>query len=114
MVETYVFKKGFVGDYQTASLKTIKAWYGTASQDIRFRADTTPWVVNGGYTSTSQVSSSFSLTVGQATSASGIEMLENTYTTRTGISTILVEEKGTFTIHVKASGVNWWVKVGVE
>jgi hypothetical protein len=41
-------------------------------------------------------------------------MLENTYTTRTGISTILVEEKGTFTIHVKASGVNWWVKVGVE
>jgi hypothetical protein len=112
--DTYVFDAGLFDGWKTASLRTVKQWNGTDSRDITFTANQTPWILNAGYSTVSQVSGSFGVTVAKPTEFRGVEMLEMTNTTRDGISTVLVEEKGAFTIHVKASGVRWWLKIGVE
>lgn len=95
-------------------LRTIKKWEGDQSQNIKFKATKAPWVINSGYTRTSQLSSIFELFVGQATDIPNIEKMQNTATLSDGSVIGLIEDSGIFIIRVKASGIKWWVKIGVE
>lgn len=93
-------------------LRTIKRWEGEGEKEIRFKAEKSPWVVNGGYEATSQIASTFYVSVSKK--MNGFEVSPMPFTSKTGIQNILVEETGNFTIRIKASGCNWWIKVGIE
>lgn len=96
-------------------LKVIKEWEGTQSKDIKFNTTTAPWVINSGYTRTSQLSSIFELSIGQLVADfPGIELMQNTATLTNGSIIGLIEDSGSFIIHIKASGIKWWVKIGIE
>jgi hypothetical protein len=101
---------------QTMTLRTVKSWTGNRSIKIKYEATQSPWVVNCGYTPTSQIASTFSLFVCkehgsyrecQAT-------FQATWGPMRGTESVIIQETGDFTIDVEASGCEWWAKVGVE
>jgi hypothetical protein len=107
--EEYLFLQG---GWKTGNLRTVGQWTGTDSRDISFKTGDTPWVLNAGYSPTSQIRSSFTVTV------IGDALMQGTTVTRfinpEGVETAIVQQKGAFTIRVTASGARWWVRVGVE
>ena len=116
LVETYLVPPvGIIGDWKKMDLKTIKVWKGNESKEFDFNADKTPWVLNADYVATSKISVNFSVNVWKDVKGlPGVREGPLTQTTRTGFYAVTVEEKGKFTIEVKASGCNWWVKTGAE
>lgn len=96
------------------SLKTIKSWEGTESRDIKYNATKAPWVINSGYTRTSQLSAIFELSIGKTTQILGLETIENTVRLSNGNIIGLIEDSGNYIIRIKASGIKWWIKIGVE
>lgn len=98
----------------SVELTTIKSWAGTQSSDIEYRATKAPWVINSNYTSTSQLSNIFEVTISQETGAPGIILTNRLTQLSDGSFIALIEDTGTFTIHIKASGASWWLKIGVE
>lgn len=115
-IETYIVPPaGVLGDWKQMQLKTIKKWEGSESKELNFKADTTPWVVNSGYTATSPISTKFSMNVVKdIQELSDVELYYNSQFTRDGLQVVTMEEKGNFKIKVEASGCSWWVKIGVE
>jgi hypothetical protein len=107
---------GMFGEWKVMELKTIKNWRGNTSEDIIFKATKSPWVLNAGYASTSRIATEFQVNIWQDVKGfSGLRTGPYTNIVRkTGISAVLVEGKGTFTIAVNASGCDWWVKIGAE
>ena len=96
-------------------LKVIKKWEGTQSKDIKFNATTAPWIINSGYTRTSKLSSVFELSIGKpVVDLPDIELRQRTVTLSNGNIIGLIEDSGSFIIHITASGVKWWMKIGIE
>jgi len=100
-------------------LRTIERWEGDGSKEIKFKATKSPWVVNAGYTPTSQISTKFRLFVYSAAQSEqplmfatfGYEETEGPFK---GVHSLIVEGTGDYIIYISASGCEWWVKVGVE
>jgi hypothetical protein len=118
MIESYaVPPNGFKDNWEQIELKTIKLFEGNESTEYIFQADNTPWILNAGYEVTSKISSKFEVYVWkdfEERSGITIGVGPITQTTRTGLSAVMGEEKGNFTIQVKASGCRWWIKIGIE
>jgi hypothetical protein len=115
-VETYSSPPaGAIGDWKQMDLKTIEVWEGNESKEFEFSANTTPWVLNAGYVATGNVSASFEAHVWKDLEGyPGIRVGPTIRTNPAGISAVTMEELGKFTIEVRASGCNWWVKIGVK
>jgi hypothetical protein len=114
--ETYVLPPaGLIsGGRATIQLTTIKRWQGTESTEILYKVEKTPCVINGWYESNSQIKTVFSMNIGYPSKTNGVEAFYFTYMSPSGVLATTVEEKETITIHIKASGVKWWVKLGIE
>ena len=100
-------------------LRTIQYWEGDSSRMIKFRATKSPWVVNSGYTPTSQISTKFHIMVYRDEDYKQPAIwadfgYEKTHDPLKGIYSVIMEETGDFIIDVDASGCEWWVKVGEE
>ena len=105
----------FIGNWKQGYLFTVKEWEGKDSKDISFNIDKTPWVLNAGYNRTSQISVRFNIEVlKEVPELPGVNVGYMAHITRDGISAVTIEEKGKFTIHVDASGCEWWARVGTE
>ena len=106
-------------------LRTIASWHGSETTHIRFEAGKSPWVVNWTYEKVSKIAYGFNIVV---VDAAVYEMLakkaatnwaawfefEGSAWTPDDYGSIVVPKAGDFVIIIDASGVNWWVKVGVE
>jgi len=101
---------------RTIMLKTIQYWEGNSPREIKFKATKAPWIVNGGYTPTSRITSSFNIMVWKEEGSyrMGTFTFEHTWGPFKGVHGAIIEETGDFIIEVKATGCEWWVKVGVE
>ena len=100
-------------------LRTIDNWNGSETTHIRFEAKKSPWVVNWRYMITSKIDYQFDISV----------ITEEVYESYGNVpplpfistvwgpdkyNSIIVPEARNFVIVIKASGVNWQVKVGTE
>lgn len=113
IVEEYLVKKGMVERPVLINMRTVEYWTGKDAKRIKYKADKTPWVVNAAYEPTSSISTSFYM--GVIKNEGRFETSMFSYSPRNSrLHTVLVEEKGDFIIDIRASGVEWWVKVGVE
>jgi len=105
-------------------LRTIASWQGSERNPIRFNASRSPWVVNWGYEKVSTIETVFDIVVvDEADYESAVAqygtawpwgLILHDYWARDRYGSIIVPKSGRFVIMVEASGVNWWVKVGVE
>lgn len=93
-------------------LRTVEYWEGNNSKEIRYKATVAPWVVNGGYTPTSEIRSNFWVTVWKEVGP--FRETSMSFTSKSGVQSTVLEETGEFIIEIEATGSNWWVKVGVE
>lgn len=109
LLESYLVRNRMEPADKIMTLKTIGFWKGSESEQIIFEVDKSPAVINLGYTETSQISSSFRLLLRSSSEAKagmpGYWSVYNGYR---------LEETGEYDIQVKASGVDWWIKIGVE
>lgn len=108
-IEPYLVHNPMEPTDKTMMLKTIGFWKGNESRQIVFEVDKSPSVINLGYTKTSQISTSFRLLLRSSSEAKagmpGYWVAYNGY---------ILYETGEYDIQVKASGVEWWIKIGVE
>lgn len=112
LIEKYVFKTCYVCNWEEMELETVKEcnhWIGSSSKTMSYTANKSPWVVNAYYQKTSQIASSFNVIV-----TKGREIWFAELHRSSGTYSILVEERGSFTVEVESSGCKWKVKVGVE
>jgi len=97
---------------KTMMLKTIGSWQGSTSRDLHLKVAKSPWVINSGHKSTSQIESHFYINIRLTNSDLPIypfgTPLENDG------SLVVTAGTGDFIIMVDSSGCEWWVKVGVE
>lgn len=113
ILEEYLVKRGMVERPVLINMRTVEHWTGKDAKRIKYKADKTPWVVNASYEPTSSIATSFYMRVMKTGGRFEVGMFY--YSPRNSrLQTVLVEEKGEFTIDIQASGVEWWVKVGVE
>jgi len=111
---SYYVPSNGIGDWQTMKLNTIKILNANESKTYSFKTDKTPWVLNAGYKQISKISSEFNVYVWDLGDISGLRTGYYTQIHRTGVQCVLIEKKGTFTIEIKSSGCEWWVKIGAE
>lgn len=109
-VEAYIMQT--MVSSRVGNLKTVASWNGSSSKEITFRATTTPWVINAGYTPTSSISTKFVVTVWKGDM--GTFTHTQPYGQFAGVSSSIIEDTGNYVIKVESSGCNWWVKVGTE
>jgi hypothetical protein len=106
-------------------LRTIANWQGSERIPIRFNAGKSPWVVNWGYEKISAIEATFDVVVvDEADYDAAIAQygtawpwgiaFGHDYWVPDKYGSIVVPRVGKFVIMVNASGVNWWIKVGVE
>ncbi|OGN95186.1 MAG: hypothetical protein A2Z75_02250 [Chloroflexi bacterium RBG_13_50_10] len=106
-------------------LRTIANWQGSERIPIRFNASKSPWVVNWGYEKVSAIETVFDIVViDEADYDAAVAQYGTAWPwglvfahdlwVRDKYGSIIVPRAGRFVIMVEASGVNWWVKVGVE
>jgi hypothetical protein len=104
------------------TLKTIKSLRGNSPTIEYITVDQSPWMVNYGWNRTSSIGHECSVDVwegrvgpdGYARSAGGSGFQNNVSDTLKGAYCIKVYKTGDFTIQIKASGCEWWVRVGIE
>jgi len=109
-VDTYLVMTMLTKRYM--ELKTVASWQGTSSKKMDFKAAQAPCVINYGYKPTSQITHSISVYAWKdKQSPMGLEAQSGPMR---GVGCLILEEDGNYTIEVKAVGVEWWVKVGVE
>ena len=106
-------------DMRSIMLKTVERWEGDSSREIEFTATKSPWVVNAGYTPTSQISTEFRIfAYGAAQREQPVKQAifgyEETEAPFMGVYSLMVEGTGDYIIYISASGCDWWAKVGVE
>ena len=105
-------------------LRTIASWQGSERNPIRFNASKSPWIVNCGYEKVSTIMAGFDIVVAdeadydaavaQYGTAWPWGLILHDCWVRDKYGSIIVPRAGRFVIMVNASGVKWWVKVGVE
>lgn len=106
-------------------LRTIASWQGSERTPIRFKASNSPWVVNWGYEKVSAIKAIFDIVVVDEADYDAMVARYGTawpwglvfthdYWAPDKYGSIVVPRAGSFVIVVNASGVNWWVKVGIE
>ena len=107
--DSYIVGRISYGNYQRMTLNTIASWNGTESKDIKFKVTKPPSVVNWGISSYhSQIATSLEVWI---TDSNGVTNLGN------GIAYgdyYIMDEVDTYTISIKAVGVSYWVRIGVE
>jgi len=118
------FEDYIVAD-KNMKLRTIANWEGSERTPIRFNASKSPWVVNWGYEKVSTIESTFYIRVVDeadydamvARYGTGWEwglVWTHDYWKPDKYGSIIVPRAGRFVIMVDASGLNWWVRIGVE
>lgn len=106
-------------------LRTIASWSGSETNHIQFETDKSPWVLNWGYSKSSEIASKFDIfviteagyrryEVGDIPAAGILAAFVGLVWAPDEYGSIVVPEAGNFVIVIEASGVNWQVKVGVE
>ncbi|MGD0857382.1 MAG: hypothetical protein ABSA18_16540 [Dehalococcoidia bacterium] len=97
-------------------LRTIAHWEGSESIKIPFSCDKSPWVMNYGLTPTSNIASHLYIPVCKIQQDKIIRQyaLQKSYGPFKGVYSIIMEETGSFTLDVDASGCLWWIKIGCE
>lgn len=105
-------------------LRTIANWQGSERIPIRFNASESPWIVNWGYEKVSTIESIFYIrVVDEADYDAMVSRLGTAwewglfgrdYWGPDKYGSIIVPRVGKFVIMVDASGLNWWVRIGVE
>jgi len=106
-------------------LRTIANWQGSESTPIRFKASKSPWVVNWKYEKVSKIGYKFDILVideaeyeilakNAATNWASFSELWGSAWSPDKYGSIVVPKAGNFVVLINASGVKWWVKVGVE
>ena len=119
-----------IEDYMVSNkhmqLRTIASWHGSESRAIRFRIDKSPWVVNWKWEPVSEIARKFNIIVVPESEydpsleydyfkQGALAFLEMAWAPGfNGEESIVVPKSGGFVILVDASGVNWWIRVGVE
>ena len=97
-------------------LKTINTWSGIGYKEIFFETAKAPWILNFGYKVTSSISSRIQVSIvdrryeGQISGPAQLMLMSKLVTA----SGTVVDQAGSFKIIMDTSGVEWWVKVGVE
>ncbi len=115
--ETYWIGCGFVGECKPVELTTIFSMEGTGPAIIPISWTQTPWVINAGYTVTSSISYEFEAYVCSGKPESCYCEFLNDIDQHGYVKTKTVHFSGGVEwsfIKVEASGVEWWVKIGVE
>ncbi len=95
-------------------LETVASWEGDTSREITYHTNKAPWVLNAG-----------GVIVGTIANDMSIEVVREDPNLLFGggwlhvkasnnVFQVLSSQSGDFKIKVNASGVKWWVKIGVE
>jgi hypothetical protein len=92
---------------KTMALKTIQNWQGTESKTTQFTVDCVPCVINYGYTPVGTDEHKMFVSVYKADQS-------KTQVTNWGVDWVVIDEKGDYTLQIDASGVEWWLKIGVQ
>lgn len=106
-------------------LRTIANWQGSERTPIRFNASKSPWVVNWGCEKVSAIKTTFNIVVVDEADYDAMVARHGTawewglvfthdYWMPDKYGSIIVPRAGKFVILVDASGLNWWVRIGVE
>lgn len=115
--ETYLIGEGYLSNWRYVELTTIASWQGSGSAVLPIKITQTPWVVNSSCTVTSSIGHEFEVYVCTGTPHSSyceFTIEKDAYQPTEGIRVKTVHGTGSYFIQVEASGVEWWVKVGVE
>lgn len=92
---------------KTMALKTIQNWQGTESKTAQFTVDCVPCVINYGYTPVGTGEHKMLVSVYKADQS-------KTQVTNWGVDWVVIDEKDDYTLQIDASGVEWWLKIGVQ
>jgi hypothetical protein len=109
--ESYLYLEG--NSVYRVNLITDISWEGSKTTTLKYSAGRSPWVLNAHFTTISSISSSFNIQVTKHTQFEGLDLVISSY--RVGQDIIaVVNETGVFEIEVLASGVEWYIGIGVE
>ncbi len=110
--ESYYISSGILGGGQR-QLRTVASWNGNSSKILQYKVANPPAIVNANLTSSRMANSpSCNFTV-SVSIASGIDKLA-TSNNREGVAVLVLDESSTYTINVKSSGCDWWLKIGTK
>ncbi|MDO8531035.1 MAG: hypothetical protein Q7T26_02540 [Dehalococcoidia bacterium] len=98
------------------SLRSVNRWSGTGYKELFFNTDKAPWVVNFDYKVTSSISSKVQVFIvdrkyEEQITGPAQRLLMSKSVTAPGT---IVNQAGSFKIIMDTSGVDWWIKVGIE
>jgi len=105
----------------TKSLNTIESWEGSESTILEFTTNKSPVVVNGTYTATSTIASTFEMFYQGGINGpkiGSVSWSKPFYPSYLGLpnnmQTMVLEGIGTFRLKVTAAAAEWQIKVGQE
>jgi hypothetical protein len=112
-IEDYIIFKGILGGTQHISLNTIYKWTGNNNKNLDFNANVSPSVINYGYTSKSNITSSFRVNI-QGSKGSNYPPIGSDISETITNNGTPIEGLGQFRLIIISSGCEWWIKIGVE
>ena len=115
----------YIVEGKQMSLRTIASWRGSECRAIKFDAGRSPWVVNCGCSGVSEIVKGFDVFVVEEATYEGLGGQDIPASSALGAfvgmawfadddGCIVIPRAGCFVIVVEASGVEWWVRIGVE